>query len=80
MSQVVVTSLCPSVAPFISSSAQLATIKLLLLELVTIVNFVDVASDRVLLLGASKGRSKWTGNYVYGQFEVTSLHIGWSFK
>lgn len=43
-------------------------------------NFLAAAFDRMLLLGASKGRSKWTGNYVYGQFEVTSLHIGWSFK
>lgn len=72
-------SLFLSVAAFASSSARLASSKLGKNWNLSL-NFVAVASDRVLLLGASKGRSKWTGNYVYGQFEVTSLHIGWSFK
>lgn len=66
---------------FISSSAQLTFLKKKTKKNFASwnlsLNFVAVSPDRMVLLGGlEKGRSKWTGNYVYGQFEVTSLHIG----
>lgn len=74
-----VVSVALIVTSFTSSSAQLTILKKKknFASWNLSLNFVAVSPDRMVLLrGLEKGKSKWTGNYVYGQFEVTSLHIG----
>lgn len=78
IAQKAVVSVALTVTSFIFSSAQLTFLKKKNFASWNLsLNFVAVSPGRMVLLGGlEKGKSKWTGNYVYGQFEVTSLHIG----